>query len=114
LISQNLNEFELHLRAILGLPIPAIELYGPSASAVILADRETGDFGFAGIEDALALAAPGAPVDVRVFAKPSTLRNRRMAVALARSDSIERAVGLAVDAAGRVKIRYGQDALAST
>ena len=114
LISQNLNEFELHLRAILGLPIPAIELYGPSASAVILADRETDDFGFAGIEDALALAAPGAPVDVRVFAKPSTLRNRRMAVALARSDSIERAVGLAVDAAGQVKIRYGQDALAST
>ncbi len=114
LISQNLNEFELHLRAILGLPIPAIELYGPSASAVVLADRETDDFAFEGIGDALALAAPGAPVDVRVFAKPNTLRNRRMAVALARSDSIECAVSLAVDAAGRVKIRYRQDALAST
>ena len=54
LIGQNPNEFELHLRAILGLPIPAIELAGPSASAVILADRESHDFGFAGVAEALA------------------------------------------------------------
>ena len=70
LISQFPNEFELHLRAILGLPIPSIELAGPSASAVILADRETEAFSYGGVAEALALGAPGCPVDVRIFAKP--------------------------------------------
>jgi phosphoribosylglycinamide formyltransferase 2 len=77
LISQSPNEFELHLRAILGLPIPAIELAGPAASAVILASRESHDFNFNGIADALALGEPDRPIDVRLFAKPNTLRNRR-------------------------------------
>src|SRR3569833_604159 len=81
LISQFPNEFELHLRAILGLPIPSVELIGPSASAVILADRESEKFSFDGIADALALGAPGNPVDLRIFAKPNTLKNRRMGVA---------------------------------
>ena len=92
LISQSPNEFELHLRAILGLPIPAIELAGPSASAVILADRESDDFAFDGVAEALALGAPGSPVDVRLFAKPNTLKNRRMGVALARGE-IDRRCG---------------------
>lgn len=106
LISQFPNEFELHLRAVLGLPIPSIELIGPSASAVILADRECDDFSFEGIGDALALGAPGRPVDLRVFAKPNTLRNRRMGVALARSGSAEEAIDRAKAAASRVRIRY--------
>ncbi|MEO6432517.1 MAG: formate-dependent phosphoribosylglycinamide formyltransferase, partial [Sphingomicrobium sp.] len=84
LISQFPNEFELHLRAILGLPVSAVEFAGPSASAVILADREASDFSFEGVAEALALSAPGSPVDVRLFAKPATLKNRRMGVALAR------------------------------
>jgi phosphoribosylglycinamide formyltransferase 2 len=113
LISQNLSEFELHLRAILGLPVPAIELYGPSASAVILADRESTEFGFDGIADALALGAPGKPVDVRIFGKPNTLRNRRMAVALARADTAEAAVGTAVKAASRVGLHYAVDTVTS-
>jgi phosphoribosylglycinamide formyltransferase 2 len=68
LISQTPNEFELHLRAILGLPIPAIELAGPSASAVILADRESHDFSFEGAAEALGTGQSDKPVDLRIFA----------------------------------------------
>jgi phosphoribosylglycinamide formyltransferase 2 len=107
LIGQSPNEFELHLRAILGLPIPAIELAGPSASAVILADRESHEFGFEGIADALALGEPGKPIDLRIFAKPNTLKNRRMGVALAQGSTVEEAVERAVTAAGKVEISYG-------
>ena len=106
LISQYPNEFELHLRAILGLPIRSVEFAGPSASAVILADRECDDFSFEGVADALALGAPGRPVDLRIFAKPNTLKNRRMGVALARDDNARDAVERAKAAAARVQIRY--------
>jgi phosphoribosylglycinamide formyltransferase 2 len=106
LISQFPNEFELHLRAILGLPIPSIELIGPAASAVILSDRDSEDFAYDGLADALALGAPGKPVDLRIFAKPRTLSHRRMGVALARDDKIEDALERAKAAAARVKIRY--------
>lgn len=106
LISQFPNEFELHLRAVLGLPIPSVELIGPSASAVILAYRESEEFSFDGIADALALGAPRNPVDLRIFAKPNTLRNRRMGIALARGESPEDAVDRARSAAARVHIRY--------
>jgi phosphoribosylglycinamide formyltransferase 2 len=106
LIGQNPNEFELHLRAILGLPIPTIELAGPSASAVILAGREGHSFGFKGVADALAVGAPGRPVDLRLFAKPNTLKNRRMGVALARDESVERATERAIRAAAKVEIEY--------
>jgi phosphoribosylglycinamide formyltransferase 2 len=106
LIGQNPNEFELHLRAILGLPIPSIELQGPAASAVILADRESRDFGFSGVAEALAHGKPGRPVDLRLFAKPETLRNRRMGVALARDTDVERARARAVAAASKVEIQY--------
>jgi phosphoribosylglycinamide formyltransferase 2 len=106
LISQSPNQFELHLRAILGLPIPSIEFIGPSASAVILADRESSEIRYEGVDDALAVGAPGNPVDLRIFAKPETLKNRRMGVALARAETSEEAVARAVAAARRVQIRY--------
>ena len=106
LISQFPNEFELHLRAILGLPIPSIELLGPSASAVILADRESETFSYEGVVEALALGAPRDPVDLRIFAKPVTLKNRRMGVALARSSTVADAIERAKAAASRVRIRY--------
>ena len=108
LISQHPNEFELHLRAILGLPIPVIELAGPSASAVILADRESENFSFSGIDHALALGEPDQPVDLRIFAKPKTLKRRRMGVVLARADSVEQAVDRAKAAAAKVSIAYGR------
>jgi len=106
MISQFPSGFELHLRAILGLPIPAIELLGPSASAVILADRESDSFAFEGVADALKLGAPGNPVDLRLFAKPTTHKNRRMGIALARGARLDDAVERAKAAASRVKIRY--------
>jgi len=106
LISQFPNEFELHLRAILGLPIPSIELIGPSASAVILASQESDTIGYDGLGAALAVGSPGRPVDLRIFAKPNALKNRRMGVALARADTAEDAVERAKSAAARIKIRY--------
>ncbi|MEO7278023.1 MAG: formate-dependent phosphoribosylglycinamide formyltransferase [Sphingomicrobium sp.] len=106
LISQFPNEFELHLRAVLGFPIPGIELAGPSASAVILATEDCAHFSFDGVAEALALGAPGSPVDVRLFAKPAALVNRRMGVALARGISVEDSIERAKAAAARVHIRY--------
>jgi len=109
LISQSPNEFELHLRAILDLPVPAIDLAGPSASAVILASRESESFAYEGIADALALGSNGKPVDLRIFAKPRTLKNRRMGVALARGSTIEEAVERAKAAAAKVALRYADE-----
>ena len=106
LISQFPNEFELHLRAILGLPIPSIELVGPSASAAILAAQESDRFTYSEIAEALALGAPDHPVDLRIFAKPKTLKNRRMGVALARGPSVEDALERAKAAAARIRIDY--------
>ena len=106
LISQSPNQFELHLRAILGLPIPAIDFAGPSASAVILADRESERFAFTGIEDALSLGEAGKPVEMRIFGKPVTLKGRRMGVALARGSDVEEATARAVAAAREVQIDH--------
>lgn len=106
LISQNLTEFDLHARAILGLPIPAITQFGPAASAVILADRDADSFRITGLEDALRPAAPGVTVDVRIFGKPSTRPFRRMGVALALAPDTDAARAAARTAAGRVKFSY--------
>lgn len=102
LISQNLSEFDLHARAILGLPLPDVRLLAPSASAVILAERESTDFRVEGLADAL--ATPGGDVDVRLFGKPSTRPYRRMGVALASAGSADEARALARKAAAAVRI----------
>ena len=99
LIGQSPNEFELHVRAILGLPIPSIELAGPAASAVILAERRTTQFSYEGVAEAMLGGA-----EVRLFAKPETLPGRRMGVALARGSSVEAAVEAATAAAALVRI----------
>jgi phosphoribosylglycinamide formyltransferase 2 len=106
LVSQTLSEFDLHARAILGLPIPPIALLGASASAVVLADREAEDFRIEGLVDALAKGCPDAHVDVRLFGKPTTRPHRRMAVALARmaEGDTDAARALAVEAAEAVRI----------
>ena len=110
LISQNLTEFDLHARAILGLPIPHIHLLGAAASAVILADRDAEDFRFEGLAEALA-PEPGVETDVRLFSKPVTRPNRRMGVALAltRDGTAEQARVAACRAASRISIRYGEN-----
>ena len=112
LVSQDFSEFDLHLRAILGLPIPPIVLKGPSASAVILADRDAEQFRFDGLDKALGQGREGTLVDVRIFGKPVTRPFRRMGVALARtnSGSSDEARREAKAAADAVHIIYGGDA----
>ena len=106
LISQDLSEFDLHARAIMGLPIPDIALRGPSASAVILADRDATGFRFNGLAEALSLGGTDQPLDLRLFGKPVTRPGRRMGVALARAKSVDSARDLAVAAAAKVSISY--------
>jgi phosphoribosylglycinamide formyltransferase 2 len=96
LISQNLSEFDLHARAILGLPIPSIEC-AEGASAVVLATKEGSHPTFTGVE--AALSEPG--VDVRLFGKPTTRPYRRMAVALAKGPG---ALARAREAAGKITV----------
>ncbi|MGH1392794.1 MAG: formate-dependent phosphoribosylglycinamide formyltransferase [Trichormus sp.] len=100
LISQNLNEFELHLRAILGLPIPHIEQLGASASAVILASETSDSINYTGVAEALSEK----DVDIRLFGKPNAHPYRRMGVALAKADSVEAARDKATKAANKIQI----------
>jgi len=111
LISQRFSQFDIHARAILGLPIPhdngLIAMSSTAAaSAVILADRDSNDFGFAGLDDALALGSSEQPVDVRIFSKPTTRPYRRMGVALASHADTDSARALAAKAASKVSIQY--------
>ena len=100
LISQNLNEFELHLRAILGLPIPNIIQYAPAASAVILASDTSDSIYFTGVAEALSQP----DVDLRLFGKPDSRPYRRMGVALAKAETTDLARSKAVAAASQVRI----------
>jgi len=100
LISQDLSEFALHARAILGLPIPAIRQFGPSASKVILVEGESTRTAFANVD--VALAEPDTAL--RLFGKPEVKGERRMGVALARDESIDAARAKAARAAGAVTV----------
>ena len=100
LISQDLSEFALHARAILGLPIPAIRQFGPSASAVILVEGESREVRFGNLGSAL--AEPDTAL--RLFGKPEVSGQRRMGVALARDESIEAARAKALAAARAVTV----------
>lgn len=102
LISQDLSEFALHVRAILGFPIGPIRQRGPSASAVILGDGESTNLRFEGMAQALA----DADTQLRLFGKPEIAGSRRLGVALARAESVEEAVEQAKKAAAKIVIRY--------
>ena len=106
LISQNLSEFDLHARAVMGLPIPSIRVKRASASAVILADRDSDSFTIEGLKDSFALGTEVDEVDVRIFAKPVTRPYRRMGVALATGSDVDEARELAMAAAAKVWIDY--------
>ncbi|MBK8346007.1 MAG: formate-dependent phosphoribosylglycinamide formyltransferase [Bacteroidetes bacterium] len=101
--TQNLNEFELHARAVLGLPIPEIELLKCGASAVILAEEESNNFIFSGIESAI----KDTKTDIKIFGKPTTRKYRRMGVTLA-YDNLDADVNLvkqkAMDNAAKVRV----------
>ncbi|CAH0234924.1 MULTISPECIES: formate-dependent phosphoribosylglycinamide formyltransferase [unclassified Pseudomonas] len=100
LISQDLSEFALHARAILGLPIPAIRQFGPSASAVILVEGESTQVSFG----SLGAALTEADTALRLFGKPEVSGQRRMGVALARDESLEAARAKALRSAQAVKV----------
>jgi len=100
MISQDLSQFALHARAILGLPIVNIRQRGPSASAVILVEGDSAQVSFGNLE--LALAEPD--TQLRLFGKPEVVGKRRMGVGLALADSIEEARRKARDVAANVSI----------
>ncbi|AIR62726.1 phosphoribosylglycinamide formyltransferase [Cedecea neteri] len=99
LISQDLSEFALHVRAFLGLPIGDIRQYGPAASAVILPELHSDNVKFSNVGAAL-----GGGLQVRLFGKPEIAGKRRMGVALATGNSVDEAVSRAVASAAQVKI----------
>jgi phosphoribosylglycinamide formyltransferase 2 len=100
LISQNLSEFALHARAILGLPVPVIRQLGPSASAVLLVAGDSDNMQYGNLQQAL--AEPD--TDLRLFGKPEVRGERRLGVALARDENIEDAVQKALRAARSIKV----------
>ena len=103
MISQDLSQFALHARAILGLPIPSVRQFGPSASSVILVEGNSKDVTFGNLNHALSEE----DVQVRLFGKPEVKGQRRMGVALARGDSIEQAKEKAIKASSSVSISLG-------
>ncbi len=102
LISQDMSEFALHARAILGFPIPAIRQNGPSASAVILPEGESAAPAFSGLDEAL--AEPD--IQLRLFGKPELSGKRRMGVAVAVRNTIDEARQAATQAAGKVQVKF--------
>ncbi|MDE6134149.1 MAG: ATP-grasp domain-containing protein, partial [Muribaculaceae bacterium] len=87
MISQDMSEFALHARALLGLPVPAIRFYGPSASRAVVVEGDTDKVVFGNLENVL--AEPG--TQMRIFGKPEIKGHRRMAVILATDNSVEAA-----------------------
>ncbi len=100
MISQNMSEFELHVRAIAGLPIGSIDLIQTGASAVILAPDASDNPRFTGLDSALQVPTS----KVRLFGKPTCYKNRRMGVALALGQTVAEARQRAVECASRVKV----------
>ncbi|MNC04928.1 Phosphoribosylglycinamide formyltransferase 2 [compost metagenome] len=103
LISQDLSEFALHVRAILGLPVGTITQFGPSASAVVLREGHSQNIRYGAIGEALSLA-PGA--QLRLFGKPEIAGRRRLGVALARGEDCNEAVEQAKAVAARVEVLF--------
>ncbi|MCK5394927.1 MAG: formate-dependent phosphoribosylglycinamide formyltransferase [Gammaproteobacteria bacterium] len=98
MISQDLSQFALHARAVLGLPIPGIHFHGPSASSVILVNGKSDHVTFNNINDALQLP----DTQIRLFGKPEVQGQRRMGVALARDNTVETAKQKAIDASDKI------------
>ncbi len=100
MISQDLSEFALHARAVLGLPIPNIAFHGPSASKAVVVEGESQNIVFSGLEDALSIP----DTSIRIFGKPEVSGHRRMAVLLARGNSVEEARQKVQDMAKKIKV----------
>jgi phosphoribosylglycinamide formyltransferase 2 len=100
MISQDLSQFALHARAILGLPIPEIRLHGPSASAVLLVEGDSQSITYSNLENAL--AEPD--TQIRLFGKPNVSGKRRMGVVLARGTDVENAREKAGKASAEIRV----------
>lgn len=104
MITQDLSEFALHVRAILGFPVPSVTLLTPGASATLKAELATRDFEISGMDDALLLPR----TQVRVFGKPETKPGRRMAVALSAAGDVETARKTAKEAVNMLKVEVNR------
>lgn len=102
MISQDLSEFALHVRAFIGLPVGTITQYGPSASAAILGQGFSNNIQFSGLDDALSIPT----AQVRLFAKPDIDGRRRLGVALTRGKTTTEATDRAIECAKAIKIEY--------
>lgn len=100
MISQDLSEFALHARAVLGLPIPEVRFFGASASKAIVVEGDATEVVFSGVEEALAM--PG--VQVRFFGKPEVHGHRRYGVILATDENTDKAVAKAIEAFNCIKV----------
>ena len=99
-MTQNISEFELHLRAILGLPIPEIKIISPGASRVILAKGDCSKVAYLGIENAL----KERDTNVFLFGKPNSKKGRRMGVSVALGENVQEARKKADQSAGYVEV----------
>ena len=88
MISQAMSEFALHARAILGLPVPEVRFYGPSASKAIVVEGNTKEYEFCDLDKVL--EEPG--VQIRIFGKPEIAGHRRVGVLLATDETVEKAL----------------------
>ncbi len=100
MISQDMSEFGLHARALLGLPVPSIRFYGPSASRAIVVEGDTDKIEMDNLEEVL--GEPG--VQIRIFGKPEIKGHRRMGVILATADSVDEAIAKAERAYSKLEI----------
>lgn len=100
LISQDLSEFALHARAILGLPVPEIHAFSPAASCAVLVEGEGHSPTYHGVAEALAETG----TMLRIFGKPEVRGRRRMAVTLARAATVDEALDKAKRAASRIRV----------
>ena len=101
MISQDLSEFALHARAILGLPVPEVRFYGPSASKAIVMEGNTQEYEFLGVDKVL--EEPG--VQVRFFGKPEIRGHRRIGVILATDETVDKALQKAERAYSKLKVK---------
>ncbi|MFT6115556.1 MAG: phosphoribosylglycinamide formyltransferase 2 [Candidatus Azotimanducaceae bacterium] len=103
MISQDLSEFALHVRAVLGLPIPIIRQRGPAASSVVLVEGESRQLTFSGLEQAL----KEPDTEIRLFGKPAVSGRRRMGVALARGATIDEALDKSIRVSTAIVVDCG-------
>ncbi|MCG9786910.1 formate-dependent phosphoribosylglycinamide formyltransferase [Vibrio mediterranei] len=102
LVSQDMSEFALHVRAFIGMPINSITQYGPAASAVVLGQGTSNNIRYEGLDEALCLPQ----TQIRLFGKPDIDGRRRLGVVLTKRKSLETAIDEAVECAQKVKVIY--------